>query len=233
MAQLILHPSGSVFFEANPEGPDTPEPEVVGSGQVWDDGTDSTYARVWRWEDGPSASMDMAKSLYPGFAIAPSAVVDINLHIRMSTTRSAGTGPRAVYCGVFTGEGPTLELGDWSEPDSLRGEVPVVDDDLPHDYVVPVDRVNSWTSLEQVAVAMAPGSGLRVYPDRRSFDGAPGGARLMSVTVYEAFVVIDYAGSTVAPPCRLYPRTDNLGNTPRIFPRPDTRQRSPRNTGTL
>lgn len=31
-----------------------------------------------------------------------------------------------------------------------------------------------------------------------------------------------------SPPCRLYPRDDNLGNTPRLFPPPTTRQRSPR-----
>lgn len=32
-------------------------------------------------------------------------------------------------------------------------------------------------------------------------------------------------------PTRLYPRGDDLGNTPRIFPRPITKQRSPRITG--
>lgn len=36
-----------------------------------------------------------------------------------------------------------------------------------------------------------------------------------------------------APPLRLFPRTDNLGNTPRLYPPPITRQRSNRATGYL
>lgn len=197
-------------------------PVIVGSGLQLTDSDDGTYAT----STGDSVSWFELIDTLPA-DVTVSSASDISLHLRASFANASVADNPSVWClGVAICSGPQvyLEKVAFTYGGGYDGIVTLPDNvGTMHDLTIPLtdaDLTYWGTTLADVVTTLR-GTPYLMFDQMQS-----------GMTVYEAWLEIGASAPTVAPPCRLYPREDDLGvGSGRIYPPPRSQQRSLRRVG--
>lgn len=183
-------------------GTGTTPPTIVGDPPQWADGSDSTYATV-----APADPLQEAAGAYlTPLTVDPSKVTAVGFTLRYV---GGGGGTAA---GVFYAD-PAFS--------DIAAVVPSAGSVTDWAYTfTDSDYASFGISLETLASYLTT-SGARCI--------VSGTGISPSLTVYEMAVVVTYGGRP--PSCRLYPRDDRYGPSPRIYPPPRSQQTAGRITG--
>lgn len=216
-----LHASGAVETFQNTDYPGYyPAATIVGAPPQWDDNSDATWGRSQTQPDGVTDNWRAVAARLDALpaTVTSAKVVSITGHVRYDTAHPGGAQLRDFVMSLWDyAHRTSLDTNVWGRFASSVAVPTPPNDDLIHEADFPIYRDTAPYDLTAVLAALWGGALLNLGA---VITGTSGSELRSAVTVYEAWVDVEYAADSMV---RQWPNdTGGLTVTPRLYPPPRT-----------